>query len=685
MREIFPNIIVLILLFLTFGFKFESDKPYPIKSDVTLTFITYNGYGNNLFIDNVTLGKRYENDVAVLSVNNIKTDTTFYAGNNEFSLQPEVCIANVGTNSVNNSFIATLHIQNINYKDSIQISSLQNNSVAYLYFDTIIVNLPVSLDIIVYISLTNDTNKFNDTLKQNSVILPAVKRNILIEEFTSTTSNGCAVNNPFLDAFINLHLDDICAIKYHLGIPAPGNDSMYLANQVESDSRKNYYYITSVPASLIDGNSYINFPYYRDSNLIIPYDKRISIGSPVSVSCKDSLLENDSIKTTVSITNLYRLPEGSYRLRSALVERLVIYNSPPGNNGETNFYDVFRKFITDTNGIELNKEAGSYNYTIKTDINSNWTDSMIYSVTFVQNDVTKEIINATKGKSFVKKIFDFTPSVYNLIYYKPASVNSYFGLNKYFFPLYKTMTDSILDAYYLESFESHFPPDGWKLYNSDGWITFSQAENVNGISFDGSKCTLVQFYYYSLVGHKDTLISKTFHNISAEDTLSFDYSYAQYLSSYADSLTVNISTDGGTTNFTIFERGGLSLSTSEATTLPHFPVASNQWQRFTYPMSGIIPQDIPSNIIPSKYELKQNYPNPFNAKTRIDFSVPVKSFVKIIIYDIRGRSIIDLVNKEYPAGNYHTELSGENLSSGVYFYKMISNNFSQTKKIILLK
>jgi hypothetical protein len=85
------------------------------------------------------------------------------------------------------------------------------------------------------------------------------------------------------------------------------------------------------------------------------------------------------------------------------------------------------------------------------------------------------------------------------------------------------------------------------------------------------------------------------------------------------------------------------------------------------------------------FNLYQNYPNPFNPKTTIHFSIPKRSFVTLRVYDLLGREIALLVNEERSAGEYKTVFDGKNLSSGVYFYRLLAGEFSQTKKFILQK
>jgi len=97
-----------------------------------------------------------------------------------------------------------------------------------------------------------------------------------------------------------------------------------------------------------------------------------------------------------------------------------------------------------------------------------------------------------------------------------------------------------------------------------------------------------------------------------------------------------------------------------------------------------------SNEIPRDFKLYQNYPNPFNPKTNIKYQITKNnSNVQIIIYDIQGRKVTELVNQKQNTGTYGVDFSGTGYSSGVYFYKLIVNSgkevFTDTKKMILIK
>jgi photosystem II stability/assembly factor-like uncharacterized protein len=92
-----------------------------------------------------------------------------------------------------------------------------------------------------------------------------------------------------------------------------------------------------------------------------------------------------------------------------------------------------------------------------------------------------------------------------------------------------------------------------------------------------------------------------------------------------------------------------------------------------------------NNNILNEFELNQNYPNPFNPVTRIIYKIPVKSIVRLIIYDVIGREIIDLVNQEQNSGEYSVDWDASGYSSGVYFFELQAGEFAAKKKMVLIK
>ena len=102
----------------------------------------------------------------------------------------------------------------------------------------------------------------------------------------------------------------------------------------------------------------------------------------------------------------------------------------------------------------------------------------------------------------------------------------------------------------------------------------------------------------------------------------------------------------------------------------------------SFEYSEVITADLST---PSAFELGQNYPNPFNPSTRITYSIPKSSFVTLKVYDILGNEIATLVNQTQDAGNYNVSFNAENLSNGIYIYSLNADNFTDVKKMILMK
>ena len=110
---------------------------------------------------------------------------------------------------------------------------------------------------------------------------------------------------------------------------------------------------------------------------------------------------------------------------------------------------------------------------------------------------------------------------------------------------------------------------------------------------------------------------------------------------------------------------------------------SSVWQR---PLSEISAVDeTVGGPVPKSYDLKQNYPNPFNPSTTIKYSLPKQSKVSIKVYDALGKEIATLLEAERAAGNYLVEFKSQGLASGIYYYRMKTDEAVITKKMVLLR
>jgi hypothetical protein len=206
-------------------------------------------------------------------------------------------------------------------------------------------------------------------------------------------------------------------------------------------------------------------------------------------------------------------------------------------------------------------------------------------------------------------------------------------------------------------------------------VSFQNTSLTTLTGFVNSGWTIGYYGTYSIMGTGRQTITMTNYNFHWNGTgnllieICYDNSnYIQYSpvnSSYAPGMTWGYYTDNSS---------GCTLTGGSAqTNRPNIC--------FMVP-DKILPNN--SNI-PADYSLSQNYPNPFNPITRIDFDIPKNGFVSLKVYDILGREVQTLVNENKTAGSYSVDFNGADLTSGVYFYRLESEGFSNVKRMIVIK
>ncbi len=132
-----------------------------------------------------------------------------------------------------------------------------------------------------------------------------------------------------------------------------------------------------------------------------------------------------------------------------------------------------------------------------------------------------------------------------------------------------------------------------------------------------------------------------------------------------------------------FSSAGAKLIVAAGYTGLNVPLGSVATQIYTDPVITNVKEN--TTVIPTKYELSQNYPNPFNPVTKINYSVKANGFVTLKVYDLLGKEIATLVNETKSAGIYIVDFNASKLSSGVYFYRIDVNGFSNAKRMMLIK
>lgn len=669
-------VITLLMLFIA-GVYTENISGSVSSRNIIIGFFTYNGYGNNLYIDNVRTGSQINYDVKVTSLLNLPYDTTYSVlQSGTDTITPRIGISNVGRVASADSIKVFLKIDPIGYFDSTKIAPIGSGVSVSTTLDRITYPIGIRLFLSAYLSYDLDSNRSNDTLRQTSIVLPGFKRKVLFEEFTSNSSPSCANNNSYLNAFINNNFEDVCAIKYHLGFL--GTDSFYIANPIGSDARRRYYYASAVPLTIADGKTFISIPYGDSLNLYRPFNNRLLRGSPMEITVTDERLGAGVVRATATVNIISSLKPGNYRLRFNAIERYR-KDTLQGSNGESNFYDIFRDVFPDSNGIPISTSIGSSQYSVNYNIDPRWQDTMIYTCAYVQNDAEREIMNSAKSRT----------EIASAVYDKPGTASGkaeLFHVNEIPRRTIVGESDSVQSSLTAELFEAFFPPIGWRIFNQDGFITFDQFTGANGPSIGGIRSVIMNFYDYNIPGQRDSMYSASYVDLFQSDTVRFDYAYAQYNATNIDSLKVKVSIDGGLTfPYEIFRRGGLGLATAPQTSSSFVPQNNTEWRSFSFPLSGIVSATSNTSNIPVAFELHQNYPNPFNPSTYISFSLPVRTRVNLIVYDMLGREVKTLADNSFEPGNHKVVFDAAGLSSGIYFYSISTPGFSSTKRMVFIK
>lgn len=168
-----------------------------------------------------------------------------------------------------------------------------------------------------------------------------------------------------------------------------------------------------------------------------------------------------------------------------------------------------------------------------------------------------------------------------------------------------------------------------------------------------------------------------------------------FISLNGDSVTVRhgILGDLGTP---MYKKNGLPGTSTLAPVCAIYKEGSNKYSAFGY--AGVGPTGVyynmetlvtgistVSNEVPGSFRLEQNFPNPFNPVTNIKFALAETGFVKLSVFDITGKEVAVLVNEELNTGTYNFDFNALRLSSGIYFYRLVTNNFAETKKMMLVK
>ena len=226
-------------------------------------------------------------------------------------------------------------------------------------------------------------------------------RMVLVEHFTQASCVPCASQNPALKTLLDANPTKVVALKYQ--VSWPGYDPMYLQNPTEVDARKQYYGVTGVPNSVMDGSGPGSTGTIVTQSTI---DNRYNTAAPLNITASHQWTSGyDSIQIGVFIANAGSTTvtsgtAGSLKLHVAIVEEEISFPSAPGSNGETTFYQVMRKMVPNQSGTTLadswtsgQTQMLSFKVAAPAYL-ANLNEVSI--VAFIQDNQGKAVLNATK-------------------------------------------------------------------------------------------------------------------------------------------------------------------------------------------------------------------------------------------------------------------------------------------------
>ncbi len=388
-----------------------------------------------------------------------------------------------------------------------------------------------------------------------------------------------------------------------------------------------------------------------------------------------------------------------------------------GNDTKISFSSVRRDGTGSYIGSSLNPAAGNrYTYV------SVCSDGAYYSVNTYLYIVTAEFLNTggfaglrmfkttDMGASFTSSLIQSTSQPFDGDYYPSAafyqSPNN--GIDSIFIAVQrlwdgnstiKLVTTPVTNS---GSFKDHSILTVFIETNVRPCITIAQQKPAKSIlityTFDNKVYTAYSTNSGASWENAEQVANTTAgYTWCSSDTLGAGGSnfVMAYSNQTGDSVTIKKGTPGNWTN-TAFKVNNVNTSILSSPVCALYKIANTKNAVTAFTGSGnnglyfdnelfVIGINQIGSSVPEGFSLSQNYPNPFNPVTNIKFSVPKGGTVKLLVYDVNGKEVSKLIDQNMNTGSYNFDFDASKLSSGVYFYRLTAGEFSEVKKMILIK
>lgn len=530
------------------------------------------------------------------------------------------------------------------------------------------------------------------------VLLSAqVSRMLLAEEFTSATCDPCAAQNPAFDALLHSNEDIITSIKYHVPIPTP-YDPMYIHNKVDNNARLNYYNVNSAPHVYLSGNYFHGMPVQVSQAMLNNYAANTS---PLEIQMQHRLSDDqDSVYVTMRI-RADQAVSGNLVAHIAVIEKEVHFTSPPGSNGEKDFYNVMKALIPSKSGTAL-PDFEEDDYFI---IEAGWELQNVYeidqiaAVGFVQDNTNKHVHQAANSSTE-----QIEPLYANDAAVKTISNTTSFNCSGSMEP-HATITNYGSDM--LTSATIEFHVNGTLVHTTDwngnlsfletatvdaGEIIFNlQAENeldivisqTNGQADDYPKNNTESFPFLESINvNGDNITLFILLNNAPEETswelLNNNGEVIQSGGPYTTpnstvSLPLDVS-ELGCYEFVMYDAGGDGLCCNQGTGY-YAVLASGDEPLFFGQGFGYLDRNQFAYGYVGQQEIEtastaQLYPNPVGAERVLNLEISKSADVSVSIYDISGKQLAQRDLGMLQAGTHRLNELINKLPKGLYIATM---------------
>ena len=238
------------------------------------------------------------------------------------------------------------------------------------------------------------------TLKvDNTAIVSAASKVVIIEDFANVSCNPCVTSNKIIENLTNVTYgrSKLVAVKFPTNFPAP-NDLFYLAAKEICDARISYYNVFFAPTTVVDG---ILKPISTDSNSVkTAVDSRLSITPRFNINIEANLEGDYSVTVDIKFIDTTSINLSDLVIHTVLTETDIEFEQAPGSNGETKFYDVTRLMLPSKDGTPVRQliDQGELIFTFEDALLSSWNLEKLNFVVYIQNKTTKEIFQT--GSTF---------------------------------------------------------------------------------------------------------------------------------------------------------------------------------------------------------------------------------------------------------------------------------------------